>query len=122
MGRSLRVGRYFGIDVKVHWTFFLLLVFFGALGFARTGSPLGTVVIAGVILLLFVFVLLHEYGNALVARRLGYEVEDIMLPLGGIARFKTYPDKPADELRIAIAGPPVNLVDPRPPGRLPDPR
>jgi Zn-dependent protease/predicted transcriptional regulator len=111
MGRSFGLGRYFGIDVKVHWTFFLLLTFFGALGFTRTGSLLGIVLTAGLILLLFVFVLLHEYGHALVARRLGYHVEDIiLLPLGGMARLKTFPDKAVDELKIAIAGPPVNLA------------
>lgn len=111
MGSSFELGRYFGTDLKVHWTFLLLLAFFGALGFARTGSLLGTILMAGLILLLFTFVVLHEYGHALVASRLGYEVEDIiLLPLGGMARLKTFPDKAMDELKIAIAGPPVNLV------------
>ena len=111
MGRSFALGRYVGIEVKVHWTFLLLLAFFAALGFTRTDSLLGTALITGLILLLFAFVLLHEYGHALVARRLGYEVEDIiLLPLGGMARLKTFPDKAMDELKIAIAGPPVNLV------------
>jgi hypothetical protein len=59
MGRSFGLGRYFGIEVKVHWTFFLLLAFFGALGFTRTGSLFGTALIAGLILLLYLFVLLH---------------------------------------------------------------
>ncbi len=111
MGRSFALGRYLGIELKVHWTFLLLLAFFGALGLARTGSLLGTVLMAGLILLLFAFVVLHEYGHALVARRLGYEVEDIViLPLGGMARLKTFPERAMDELKIAIAGPPVNLV------------
>jgi Zn-dependent protease/predicted transcriptional regulator len=111
MGRSFRLGEWFGIEVKVHWTFFLLLGFFGVLGFMRSGSLLGAVLIAGLILLLFVFVLLHEYGHALVSRRLGYEVEDIiLLPLGGMARLREFPEKAVDELKIALAGPPVNLA------------
>jgi Zn-dependent protease/CBS domain-containing protein len=111
MGRSFTLGRYLGIEVKVHWSFLLLLVFFGVLGFARTGSLLGAILIASLIVLLFVFVVLHEYGHALVARALGYEVEDIvLLPMGGMARLKTFPEKAVDELKIALAGPPVNVV------------
>ncbi len=71
MGGSFKIGRAFGIDVKVHWTFFLLLAFFGILGYAQTGNFLGAAVVADLILTLFVCVLLHEYAHALVARRLG---------------------------------------------------
>ncbi|TCJ15851.1 site-2 protease family protein [Rubrobacter taiwanensis] len=111
MGRSFSLGRYLGIEVKVHWTFFLLLAFFGVLGLTQTGSPAGALALAGLIVLLFVFVVLHEYGHALVARGLGYEVEDIvLLPMGGMARLKTFPEKALDELKIAIAGPPVNVA------------
>lgn len=111
MGRSFGLGRYFGIEVKVHWTFFLLLAFFGVLGFTRTGSLLGSLLIAGLILALFVCVLLHEYGHALVARRLDIGVRDItLLPIGGMARLERLPEKSADEVKVSIAGPPVNVV------------
>ena len=56
-------------------------------------------VTALVIVALFVCVLLHEFGHSLVAQRLGLEVPDItLLPIGGLARLKTLPEKPADEV------------------------
>jgi Zn-dependent protease/CBS domain-containing protein len=108
---SFKIGRAFGIDIKVHWTFFLLLLFFAFLGFRDAGNVLGALVTALVIVALFLCVLLHEFGHSLVAQRLGLEVPDItLLPIGGLARLKTLPDKPADEVKIAVAGPLVNVV------------
>src|SRR4028119_1742844 len=111
MGSSFKVGRAFGIDIKVHWTFFLLLAFFAFLGFQNSGSLLAALVTIGVVVALFLCVLLHEFGYSLVAQRLGIEVPDItLLPIGGLARLKTLPEKPADEVKIAIAGPLVNVA------------
>jgi stage IV sporulation protein FB len=111
MGGSFKIGRTFGIDVKVHWTFFLLLIFFAYLGFQESGNVLGGVVTALVVVALFFCVLLHEFGHSLVAQRFGIEVPDItLLPIGGIARLKNLPEKPWDEVKIAIAGPLVNVV------------
>src|SRR5919199_249731 len=111
MGGSFKVGRAFGIDVKVHWTFFLLLIFFAYVGLQNTGSLLGALIMIGLIVALFFCVLLHEYGHSLVAQRLGIEIQDItLLPIGGLARMKSLPEKPANEVKIAIAGPLVNLV------------
>ena len=111
MGGSIKVGRAFGIDVKVHWTFLLLLAFFGFTAYQNSGSLPSALVTVGVILALFVCVLLHEYGHSLVAQRLGIEIADItILPIGGLARLKSLPEKPWDEVKIAIAGPLVNVV------------
>ena len=111
MGGSIKVGRAFGIDVKVHWTFLLLLAFFGFTAYQNSGSLGSALVTVGVILALFVCVLLHEYGHSLVAQRLGIEIADItLLPIGGLARLKSLPEKPWDEVKIAIAGPLVNVV------------
>lgn len=111
MGNSFKIGRAFDIDVKVHWTFFLLLIFFGFLAYQRTGELMSALVTSGIILALFFCVLLHEYGHSLVAQRLGIEIQDItLLPIGGLARMKAMPERPMDEVKIAIAGPLVNVV------------
>lgn len=111
MGGSFKIGRAFGIDVKVHWTFFLLLAFFGLLAFRGSGSLAGALVTVGIVVALFFCVLLHEYGHSLVARRLGSEVQDItLLPIGGLARMKSLPERPIDEVKVAVAGPLVNVV------------
>ena len=111
MGGSFKIGRIFGIDVKIHWTFFLLLAFFFYLGFSNGGSVAAAVVASVVIVALFFCVLLHEFGHSLVAQRFGIEVPDItLLPIGGLARLKSLPENPWDEVKIAVAGPLVNVA------------
>ncbi len=116
MGNSFKIGRFAGIDVKVHWTFFLLLAFFGYVGYTTAAAAgidvtVGIVVTIAVILTLFLCVVLHEFGHSLVAQRLCIDVSDItLLPIGGVARLKTLPEKPVDEIKIAVAGPLVNVV------------
>jgi Zn-dependent protease/CBS domain-containing protein len=111
MGGSFKIGRAFGIDVRVHWTFLLLLAFFGFTAYRQSERLASALVTVGIIVALFVCVLLHEYGHSLVAQRLGIEIVDItLLPIGGLARLKSLPEKPWDEVEIAIAGPLVNVV------------
>jgi Zn-dependent protease len=111
MGGSFKIGRASGIDVKVHWTFLLLLAFFGFTAYQNSGSLLSALVTVGIIVALFVCVLLHEFGHSIVAQRLGIEIADItILPIGGLARLKSLPERPWDEVKIAVAGPLVNVV------------
>ena len=111
MGGAFKIGRVAGIDLKVHWTFFLLLAFYAFAGYQGSGSLTNALVTALVIVALFVCVVLHEYGHSLVAQRLGIEIQDItVLPIGGVARLKSLPERPWDEVKIAIAGPLVNVV------------
>lgn len=111
MGGSLKVGRAFGIDIKIHWTFFLLLAFFAFLGCQGAGDLVGALVTTALILMLFLSVLLHEYGHSLVAQRLGIEVQDItLLPIGGVSNMNTTEEKPSEEVKTTVAGPLVNVV------------
>jgi Zn-dependent protease/CBS domain-containing protein len=111
MGGAFKIGRVAGIDLKVHWTFFLLLAFYAFAGYQGSGSLTNALVTALIIVALFVCVVLHEYGHSLVAQRLGIEIQDItVLPIGGVARLKSLPERPWDEVKIAIAGPLVNVV------------
>jgi Zn-dependent protease/CBS domain-containing protein len=111
MGSAFKIGRFSGIDVRVHWTFFLLLAFFAFIGYQASGSPLGALTAAVTIVALFLCVLLHEFGHSLVAQRLGIEIHSItLLPIGGVSNLESLPEKPADEVKISVAGPLVSVV------------
>jgi Zn-dependent protease/CBS domain-containing protein len=111
MGGAFKIGRVAGIDVKVHWTFFLLLAFFAFLGYQTSGSLVGALTETVTIVALFFCVLLHEFGHSLVAQRFGLEIHSItLLPLGGVSKLESLPEKPADEVKITLAGPLVNVV------------
>jgi Zn-dependent protease len=79
LGGAFRIGRFSGIEVRVHWTFFLLLAFFAFIGYQASGSPIGALTAAVTIVALFLCVLLHEFGHSLVAQRLGIEIHSITL-------------------------------------------
>ena len=107
---SLRIGRFAGIDVFVHWTFGLLLV--GAFAYVGVRSGLAAgVEWTGLIVAVFGCVVLHEFGHALAARRYGIGTKDITLyPVGGVARLQRIPERPLHEFVVALAGPLVNAV------------
>jgi Zn-dependent protease len=92
MGWSLKLGKWFGIEVNLHFTFLLLIGFLAVTGFAATrnaGAVAGNI---GFLLALFLCVLLHEFGHALAARRYGIPTKDITLwPIGGVARLERMP-------------------------------
>jgi len=101
---SFKIGNVFGIPVRIHATFLLLL--YGVALFSD--SPL---FVLGALLTTFGCVLLHELGHSLVARAFGLHVEDITLwPLGGMARMSEIPENARIEALIAIAGPAVNFL------------
>lgn len=111
MNYSLRLGKAFGIPVSIHWTFLLLVgwILYSNLRMGRTLQEAGIAVIF--ILILFGCVILHELGHALAARRYGIPTKSIvMLPIGGVATLEKMPEKPSQELVVALAGPSVNVV------------
>lgn len=110
MKGTFKLGRIAGIDVSMHWTFLLLVIWFVYFHFSQGGAE-GAV--RGLLLLMALFgcVVLHELGHALTARRYGVKTRDItLLPIGGVARLERIPEDPHQELMIAIAGPIVNFV------------
>lgn len=107
---SIKLFEFAGTAVRLHPTFLLLLAWFAAI-FWIEGGPQRA--ISGVILviLLFVTVVMHEFGHILVARRFGARTRDVtLLPIGGVASMENMPEKPSQEIAVALAGPAVNLV------------
>lgn len=110
-GASWKIGTFFNIPVKLHWSFGLLIFFVWYTAFSNDLKLWQSIGFFAYVLVLFLCVVLHEYGHALTARRFGVKTEDILLsPIGGVARLKNIPDKPLQEFFIAIAGPLVNVV------------
>jgi Zn-dependent protease/CBS domain-containing protein len=110
MKYSLKIFSIWGIPVELHFSFLLLIAVIYIV--ALLGLIPGVdVVVAVLVTLLFTAVVLHELTHCYVAQRYGVEIERIvLLPIGGISAMKELPKDPHQELRIAIAGPLVNLI------------
>lgn len=110
-GNAIHIGTFWQIPVKVHWSFGLLLLFVMYTAFTNGLKMWQSIGFIFYVLLLFLCVVLHEYGHALTARKYGVITRDILLsPIGGVARLESMPDKPKHEFFIAIAGPIVNVI------------
>lgn len=111
MKGALHIGTVSGIRISIHWTFLILIgwIVFSNLKAGRSASEAGWSVLF--ILSLFVCVTLHELGHALMAKKFRIKTASItLLPIGGVAQMENIPEKPKEELLIALAGPAVNLV------------
>jgi Zn-dependent protease len=110
MGWSIKLFDVGGTAVRIHLTFFLLLAWIAAIHWTRGGAPEA---IDGelFIVALFVCVVLHEFGHVFAARRHGIHTSDVtLLPIGGVASLERMPEKPGQEIVVALAGPAVNVV------------
>ena len=106
---SYKITRIAGTDVKIHLTFPLLLAFiaFSNLNDGVAAATLGVVFVV----LVFGCVLLHEFGHVFAARSFGIRTPDVTLyPIGGVARLERMPERPIQELIVALAGPAVNVA------------
>lgn len=119
MRGSFRLGRLWGIDVFVHITFVIFLLYFGwhewsaarNVGYSNMASINAAGNLVALICGIFCCVVLHEYGHALTARKFGIGTADItLLPIGGVARLERIPENPRQELIVAVMGPAVNLL------------
>src|SRR5215207_7943479 len=110
MAWSIPIGAVKGTVIRLHFTFLLFLVWIAVSHYAQGGRDAA---LQGVIftVLLFLCVLLHEFGHVLAARRYGVQTPDITLfPIGGVARLERIPEEPSQELVVALAGPAVNVA------------
>ena len=115
MIRSLTLGRVRDVEVKLHPTFGLVVVWvffnWGDHGVDAAGAV--AAIVFGLLLvgLVFACVLLHELGHSFMAMHYGVRVHDVTLSvIGGVARIEQVPARPASELLIALAGPAMNLA------------
>jgi stage IV sporulation protein FB len=101
MSWSIPILRVTGIQLRIHITFLLLIVWIAV---DSTSAAI-------FVLLLFVCVVLHEFGHAIAAKGYGINTPDItLLPIGGVARLERIPEEPRQELVIAAAGPAVTAI------------
>ena len=107
---SITIGRVAGTAIRVHVTFVMFLVWIGVSAL-RQGGQDAAIQNVSFIVLLFACVLLHEFGHIFMARRFGIHTPEVtLLPIGGVASLERIPEKPGQELAVAIAGPAVNVV------------
>ena len=110
MSWSINIGRIAGTAVRIHLTF---LLFLGWIFLASwySGGPQAAWSGLLFMVLLFACVLAHEFGHIFTARAFGVATPDVtLLPIGGVARLERIPEKPSEELLVALAGPAVNVV------------
>src|ERR1017187_7463183 len=104
---SFRLFRFAGVDVYLHWSWFLIAVYGINLRAGKYSSMVWPVL---EYLALFLIVLLHEFGHALACRQVGGQANQIVLwPLGGVA-YVAPPPRPGATLWSIAAGPLVNVA------------
>jgi Zn-dependent protease len=99
--RSLKLLTVGGIDIELHWSFFLFIILYAI--FAWEFVP--------VLITLFIIISLHELTHSMVAKRHGIGVQKIvLLPIGGMAVMKEVRMEPHTEFKMAISGPLFNFA------------
>jgi Zn-dependent protease len=107
---SLNIGKVAGTVVRLHITFVLFLAWIFVSNYASSGAATASNSLLFMVLL-FLCVLLHEFGHIFTARAFGVPTPYVtLLPIGGVAQLERIPEEPWEEFLIAIAGPAVNVV------------
>ncbi len=107
---SYKIGTVYGIPLRVHVTFPMLIIAYAALfgyEYGLRAALQGSLLIA----LLFICVILHELAHSKQAQKYGVEVRNVtLLPIGGVSNMEHIPEDPRQELRIAVAGPVTSFI------------
>jgi Zn-dependent protease/CBS domain-containing protein len=110
MSWSLNIGTIAGTVVRIHLTFLLFLAWIFVASYASGGAATAWYSVTFIVLI-FLCVLLHEFGHIFTARAFGVPTPYVtLLPIGGVAQLERIPEEPGQEFLIAIAGPLVNVV------------
>ena len=110
MSWSLNIGKVAGTVVRLHITFVLFLAWIFVSNYISSGATIAWNSLLFVVLL-FLCVLLHEFGHIFTAQAFGVPTPYVtLLPIGGVAQLERIPEEPWEEFLIAIAGPAVNVV------------
>jgi len=110
MFKTRSLGKIFGVEVKLHGTFLILLAFTAVSGLLQGGFVQALLSLA-LAVIIFGVVVCHEFGHILAARKYGIKTKDVILsPIGGMARLQGMPGTPKQEMVVAAAGPAVNLA------------
>jgi len=105
MSWSLNIGSVAGTAIRIHITFLLFLAWIFGVEYIA-GGPQAAWNGLLFIVLLFLCVLLHEFGHIFTARAFGVRTPDvILLPIGGVSRLERIPEKPSEEFLIPLPGP-----------------
>lgn len=107
----IKLGRFAGIDVFVHWTYCLVPIYIIYRLKWEQGVPWSVIGVLMIMLVsMSICVLFHEFGHALMARQFHVTTKDIIItPIGGLARLERMSPSPFQEFMISVAGPIVNL-------------
>lgn len=119
LGKSLSLGRYFGFQLKAHWSLLIIFALIAThIGFAvlpewhpdwSIGLTAGVAIAASIVF--FASIAIHEFAHAIAARGYGLEVSSITLFIfGGVSNIETEPNSPGSEAVIAIVGPLTSFV------------
>jgi Zn-dependent protease/CBS domain-containing protein len=107
---SYKIITIFGIPLKMHITFPMLIIAYAALfgyEYGMAAALRGAILIS----ILFVFVVLHELAHSRQAQKYGVKVRDVtLLPIGGVSNMESMPSEPQQELKMALAGPLTSLA------------
>jgi Zn-dependent protease len=107
---SVTIGNIAGTAIRMHITFVLFLIWIAISDYNVGGFEVARSSVVFIVLV-FACVVAHEFGHILVARAFGVKTPEVtLLPIGGVANMERMPEKPKEELMIAIAGPLVNVV------------